>query len=647
MYSVLIQNQNTLESFRQFHPLFMEAINDGKLGVCQWLEAGTTVDTAVPELYGLIHDKEEWRAVIVRMEEDPEAEVHPTAPSNPYDFLENASAENCVLESPIPLVRLTQMLGGVPAPQMHFEPQLIHEADKAPRLVYLPIVKEEEEAAYRELSAKYSFQGVPPAEIILVSLRSVQDTRVKDVKKVWSNSKETNSSDFWKRNGYPSTCRFMFYNIEQKGPVQRTADFFKAWTAVMLLALNEIDPNTMQAYRLHQLDVDFDKQEMGAVVQKSVSRAAGARHYINKSLQREMERKLLQEPSLPDYRLDVPVVLNLPRQGDFLAKPGAFKLTASTHVSDMELWKKMQENAEEGVSAMNTCAKRALDQTAEAMRRCCYYDKEDIFPLGPYQIEDFDNELDTLSHKIFDLRSELPCDESADMSKMTALSKKVKEKLVKRITTRHALLVYAFIAVLFTLSIVPAVVFYKQNGWGSWEGILLAALAGILLFGLAELMMLFIQELELRYEVRNFSSFVSQVVDRISKSTNMFSRYMSGIASHVHGSSYLSLVQRKKVLRDEEQAHKQNHLSALNLYVMDLKKWSVAFHLLVDFDAVEAVESLVVDTELPPRINPLYTFETKSSYSVPVNFSGDTVEAPFSFIRRLHIKREELYDDAG
>ena len=50
MYSVLIQNQKTMESFRQFHPIFMEAISDEKIGICQWLEAGTTIDTTVPGL---------------------------------------------------------------------------------------------------------------------------------------------------------------------------------------------------------------------------------------------------------------------------------------------------------------------------------------------------------------------------------------------------------------------------------------------------------------------------------------------------------------------------------------------------------------------------------------------------------------------
>ena len=166
------------------------------------------------------------------------------------------------------------------------------------------------------------------------------------------------------------------------------------------------------------------------------------------------------------------------------------------------------------------------------------------------------------------------------------------------------------------------------------------------MFAIAELVMLFVQKRELQYEVKRFNSFVNMIVTRISENTSMFSKYMSGIASYVHGRSYLSLMQRKKFLRDEAQFYKQNHITALNSFLVDLKKWSVAFHLPINFDAAEVDEDLAVDTELAPYVNPLYTFESQASYSVPVNSAGDTIEAPFGFISKLHIMREELYDDA-
>ena len=50
--------------------------------------------------------------------------------------------------------------------------------------------------------------------------------------------------------------------------------------------------------------------------------------------------------------------------------------------------------------------------------------------------------------------------------------------------------------------------------------------------------------------------------------------------------------------------------------------------------------------EQTPFAEPLYTFESRTSYDVEVNESGETVKSPFGFVKCVSIKREELYDDA-
>ena len=65
MYTVLIQSKKTLDSLQQFYPLLAESIGADDIGVCQWIEAGATADTAMPDLYDLISRKRAWKAVIV------------------------------------------------------------------------------------------------------------------------------------------------------------------------------------------------------------------------------------------------------------------------------------------------------------------------------------------------------------------------------------------------------------------------------------------------------------------------------------------------------------------------------------------------------------------------------------------------------
>jgi len=645
MYSILIQNQKTMESFHQYYPIFMEAISEGRMGVCQWLESGTSIETAVPELYDMTNDKDEWRAIIVRVEDEAPMQAWPTFPHNPYDFIENANSDCAVCESDIPLIRLTHLLGGIPAPVLHFECEQIREENKAPRMIYRPTVDHAEEALYKELCEKYHFEGKAPSEIVLVSLRTKQDLRVESVRKAWQLGKETDSSLFWKRNSYPSLCRFTFFEMERQGPVQRTADLFKVWMGVMLMATNDIDPSTLQAYKLHRLDVEFDRKVMTATLQNSINRSISARQCIAKSIQRELEQKINEERVLPDYRLEAPVVLKLPPLSDFLANRGAFKLTAKSSTSDLEQWNGMRASAEKSLASLNTCAERALDQTAERVRRYCLYTEPEILPLDQYQKEDMTTELDGLYHAVFDLRSELPCDERSDNKRLRELAGEVKEKLLMRLTRRSACAIYGLAALAFLLTFIPAVIFSHKYHWGTPGTLALAALLGLVLLSLTELISLWLQKRELDHSIRSFNSFVNAVVTRVADNATAFSRYMTGIASHIHGSSYLSLLKRKAFLRDEADYYKQNHITALNSYLVDLKNWSVAFHLPVSFEAVDVDEDIVIDTDVSPSANPLYTFESKAGYTVPVNTAGDTIDAPFGFVKRLKISREELYDD--
>ena len=131
MYSVLIQNKKTIESFQKYHPLFLEALNNEQIGLCRWIESGTTVETALPELLDLIDDKREWKAVIVRLADESAMAQYPSTPLNPYDFRYYQQEDLPYDESPIPLVRLTHILGQIPGPEIEYVKKVEQERGKA------------------------------------------------------------------------------------------------------------------------------------------------------------------------------------------------------------------------------------------------------------------------------------------------------------------------------------------------------------------------------------------------------------------------------------------------------------------------------------------------------------------------------------
>ena len=85
------------------------------------------------------------------------------------------------------------------------------------------------------------------------------------------------------------------------------------------------------------------------------------------------------------------------------------------------------------------------------------------------------------------------------------------------------------------------------------------------------------------------------------------------------------------------------HLRELQRFQHRLRTWGKALHLTVDY-SVGLERSIEVDTASSAVSNPLYALETDGGWEVPLNRSGIRVQSPVSYVTRLVIQQEELYD---
>ena len=77
-----------------------------------------------------------------------------------------------------------------------------------------------------------------------------------------------------------------------------------------------------------------------------------------------------------------------------------------------------------------------------------------------------------------------------------------------------------------------------------------------------------------------------------------------------------------------------------------IDKWSKAFFMPLKGTDVFGGER-IVNIEVSPKHNRLYTFDFNEEYTIPLNYTGDMIPSHFEFIERLIIEREELFKDAG
>lgn len=644
-YSVIIQPQKTLESFSQYQPLFAEAMKRNQIGVCKWIESGTTIDTALPELASLTDDKQEWRAIIVRHEDHDSMAAFEADPRNPYDFLINKGKREWEGESPIPLVRLTQMLGGVPPLEVKFQTKIIKEEHMAPRTVYIPIEDEQREQAHRSLVKKYRFNGKMPSSVLIITVRDSSYQEDERFDQSWRAHKESESSEFWKRNHFPSICRFMAYDFCFQGPIQQEADNFGFWYAVMLLSTNEWDSSTLQAYRLYSLKVVMDRPAMTQAFQDLADRLRDTKHSIERSIRQDIEGSICEEEELPEYRIEVSVPVKRPHMGECLPKASSYKILSDGAASDTARWACQRQRVEETLADSVRSAERALNQAADRMRGSCAFTEDVVKPLNKYQEEDIQRELDEFYNRIVTIQGKLPNESIDKDDQVQAAASLVRTYLLGRVMKGPAIIGVLLAALFLGLTALPAVIDSAFDGRGAPSAIAAVAAGSILCVILAAVLTLLWQKLKLNVRIEAYNQLLRGAFNQLTERAGDYSTYMSGIGSHQRGSSYLDISSQKKSHSSMEHNLKYRHIMAINALLRQLRKWSQAYRLDVDYSSVRPETQVDVDVTTAPVNNKAYAFDTQTPHFVAINHSGMAMESPYAFASRIEIVREELYDD--
>ena len=643
MYSVLFCDQNSIDEFFQFYPLFTETMAKKSIGICPWNEHGTDIESTAPGVYDLIDGKSEWQAIIVVQADENNSYEFKTKDQNPFDYLINSKASTCH-ESPVPLIRLTQMLGGVPSPTVHFESELIEEDGKMPRVVYNSRIDPDEKRTHKMLSEKNRFYGIPPTQIIVISKRIENDDAYALSNDAWGGRKE--QSTFANSNAYPRNCRFLVYDLKRYGETKRTEELFEFWTTVVLLALNDLDSNVLKAYQLYKVDSVFDSEKMYDVFQKAADRAVGARMYFEKLLEKELNSKINGGKGIPNYKVAVPVNLDNPPETRTSVSYNMFHMTSPSYKEETSEFNKVHAESKRGLDTMNTWAERALDRSSEVVREVCTYDKHSVKPLGKYQMEDFNSSLSAVNDTIYAQRKVLPTGSVGDKQKLDKCAKTVREKILQRTTTTAAMNCFWFCALVVLASLVSGLFLTSRSGSASALPLLIVIAVSVILLGIIEYMTLSVQHMELKGWLAKYDELLGDACERIRANALCFSDYLSSVASYMKGNDYKKALDDEKTAKNEYWYKLKEQINTTESFIDDMKKWSFAFHLPVDFDSEAAHSKFDVLMEQTPFAEPLYTFESRTSYDVEVNESGETVKSPFGFVKCVSIKREELYDDA-
>lgn len=648
IYSVLIQNKKTMDLFQQFQPLFMEALNEGRISLCKWLESGTAIDTALPELCDIVNDKEEWRAIIIRVEDEEAMSEFETNPLNPFDFkIPNSYNKVKSFESPVPLVRLSHMLTDVPQPAVEYRTEYQEDEYGKTHVVSVPYTEEYDENEYERLCEKYSFDGKKPTEIWLVSVR--QDCRKSKEKALleYGNANEYKQNGFCARNNYPSECRFMLFDLTKQGATQRTAELLEFWTSILILATNNIPASSLQAYSLYKIGTDIDRKCMAEVFQNKLHYLHVADNCIGKFIERENEKKILdaENVTVPEFAMDVDVAMNPVTADNVYVGEGIYSPTTEDRESDVDKWSRFRPEAEKTFARLVVTMDRAVDQTAASLSGHCEYPDALVKPLNEYQKEDLLSSLDKTRSEIIALRNQLPEQNSECAKKLLKADNRVKDDLKVRITNSQIGKGFLMMTIIMLMCNVPAIAFYAKTKSGNPAFLFAFVLIEVIFLALMIPIVLFAQHSKLKASIQNYNKCILARVDELNFGLKLYSKYLSKIASHMKGSSYINTIDSRKYNADNSLDKYKEHQNAISKFIYLLKMWGNSLHLNVDYTPrVDNNEEYFPNVNIAAQINPEYTVEYGNEYEISLLPSGEKLISPLAYVKSFTVAQEELHD---
>lgn len=632
MLTVIIYRKSSQEFIDKYRSLFEIYCDAGKIAFCFWNEQGTDWLSALPQLPSIVRGERKWKAIVALPLDDTgkkDAEQQDsqleTKADNPFDYLCNSDPEPPVKESDIPLIRLAQMLGGVPLANHYHEQQEI----------------------WDELNDKYSTTVERPSYLYLLKARVLQEIQIPTVTDIeMQNRHECDSSMFWYRNRYPAKARFLVQDCSKCGNAHFREDQFSFWMTVLMLALNDLPTGTLEAYKVYNVKSIIDWEKMHHVFSDYYNRLDGAR---SSALKQIMELKKTAHLSremdgLPPYQVEVPVDLKVSQEKDIYIDTSHIGLTGDCPVEEGPWFYRAVQLSIRGLNRIYRSVRLSLDRACISARFSSKVLDEEIVELDEYQFNELDEVLSEKEKEIliFNTYVSLPlkmCKRELDHAK-----KQVAANMEKRMYRRKAVVVGSLAIVVYFIGFLPNIIYQIMEG-NTMLPIAGMGLIGCLIIFLVCLVCLLCFRYVIKRKIQNYNEAAEKYSSSLEKSKSSFSKYLSEVSSYMRGRYMLQALEQKTVVSNAGIVMFSRHIEHLRTQMDVIMNWLKDFERSPMPDMGEADRSYMdFDFEIPPEKNREY-FLQLDQYDLSINaFDGGKAIVPYPFVTGFEVRRERLYD---
>jgi hypothetical protein len=672
------------------------------LCVCPWHEDGSTIEEAVPDLYKTIKGHPEWRAIILV---HPQNEIGQNGelkydPRNPFDFYCNRGDEQPITANPAPLVRLTHMLAGYPplgvkgyemrytvyekksAKFKDFTYTTKDGKDNVLRQSNIERIKDDEKrkqikdslfikyggnimtsldeihyspkekADHKQLTEMYALKENRPVEVIILSTReknTADDNEAtrESVRHAWQSYDEEQSSDFWKV--YPSACRFICYDLFNPEHTLYSRDLWRFFLLALTLAVNQIPGQALQAYHLYKGDLNINTDELKYVLGGHIENLLSIQAIIRERMLRVADLTQDKKKELVPTR-NISVKFENVDEGDVKADGDRLGLAADCPISETRFWYDHIQGTKQTIDSILCAPQEIVVGKALETRMAAnsFIGIEQV--LDRFQLERIRKNMDELEPRVINSHVYGILDADVYKAEVAEAGDAVRKFIGLRLTKRNILLISLFSLLVYLCGYIPYLINSAKislAAFGAAFGLVAIALVFLAAAGLLTLWFL---RRRLVHKLKAYNKTVRGIFDRVNKGAKIFSEYFSSVCTYMYARSLLSGVILKndndytaaKMLKAhlaflESEIEANRELCALYGVPANNFSMSNAF-----MDIKE--ESLL---EMPSESRFYELAPNRVKGTLELDRTGETLDAPYSFIAVMSLTREEIYDKKG
>lgn len=672
MHTVIILNKHSSDLLKDFKFLFKPFVDEGTISFCDWNESGTDVKTSVPDLYRLIKGKPEWRAVVIGTDSMCENPHGPVADEkNPFDFPSEAGYA-IPSESKVPMIRLAHIICGYPASTVKnfvkgfefFDPELngirrICESDLNEEQIYQlsqtygdqlksiymeEPVPEEIRRAREALVEQYSFTDVRPREMIFIATRKHRSDE-DHIYASWKTQLEMSSSNFCERNNYPNNCRFICYSITNRENSRYMKELVEFWLSVLTISINRISASTLQAYKLYRLGVNISEEELGDLLNKHLNKMETAYSFIQERLRVRPEYSFAPEEELVPKQ-EIPVIFEGISGRELYVETKRIGLSRDCPEDELKLWNNDMLEKKREIAQYMKAPRRAIDKASQHLKSRTESFYGDEYELDEFQVADLVEEIDRLEQEVLSCDTRSIIDYQKIKTEMDDIDRKVKKDIAFRMSKNLVLGTGAAALFIYMMGFFPYLINSLKLGGDEFKASLLLVLGAVFVTAIGGLIALFILRHKMIKSMERFNSLVKKLVNGVNASAHRFEDYFSIVCSYMKAQSVFSGIRLKKDSVTSSKFLLRAHKQALKVSMERDEELLASYGIKREPEPERNVTSFFNENKMP-KDNRLYYYEPcKVDAEIQINDTGDMVRAPYKFVAKIKVEREDIFDEA-